>query len=323
MNVTSELKNRVLSGELLNRESILTLCQAPLDELCSAADEIRAHFCGNGFDLCTIVNGKSGRCSEDCKYCAQSAHYQTHVEEYSLLGTDEIVHQAKHHAEQGVLRYSIVTSGRKLGDADISQVCESIRAIKASTDIEVCVSFGLLDEAAFRKVKAAGASRVHCNLESSRSYFPTVCTTHTYDEKIETLQAARRAGLSICSGGIMGLGESMEDRIDMALTLRELGVKSIPINFLNPIPGTPFADNAPLSDEEKRRIVAIYRFILPNTSIRLAGGRGLIVDKGEGCFRSGANAAISGDMLTTAGITVETDLQLLDRLGYQARLWNE
>ncbi len=323
MNVTSELKNRVLSGELLNRESILTLCQAPLDELCSAADEIRAHFCGNGFDLCTIVNGKSGRCSEDCKYCAQSAHYQTHVEEYSLLGTDEIVRQAKHHAEQGVLRYSIVTSGRKLGDADISQVCESIRAIKASTDIEVCVSFGLLDEAAFRKVKAAGASRVHCNLESSRSYFPTVCTTHTYDEKIETLQAARRAGLSICSGGIMGLGESMEDRIDMALTLQELGVKSIPINFLNPIPGTPFADNAPLSDEEKRRIVAIYRFILPNTSIRLAGGRGLIVDKGEGCFRSGANAAISGDMLTTAGITVETDLQLLDRLGYQARLWNE
>lgn len=323
MNVTSELRNRVLSGELLNRESILTLCQAPLDELCSAADEIRAHFCGNGFDLCTIVNGKSGRCSEDCKYCAQSAHYQTHVEEYSLLGTDEIVRQAKHHAEQGVLRYSIVTSGRKLGDADISQVCESIRAIKASTDIEVCVSFGFLDEAAFRKVKAAGASRVHCNLESSRSYFPTVCTTHTYDEKIETLQAARRAGLSICSGGIMGLGESMEDRIDMALTLRELGVKSIPINFLNPIPGTPFADNAPLSDEEKRRIVAIYRFILPNTSIRLAGGRGLIVDKGEGCFRSGANAAISGDMLTTAGITVETDLQLLDRLGYQARLWNE
>ncbi|WP_449291372.1 biotin synthase BioB [Oscillibacter ruminantium] len=323
MNVTSELKNRVLSGELLNRESILTLCQAPLDELCSAADEIRAHFCGNGFDLCTIVNGKSGRCSEDCKYCAQSAHYQTHVEEYSLLGTDEIVRQAKHHAEQGVLRYSIVTSGRKLGDADISQVCESIRAIKASTDIEVCVSFGLLDEAAFRKVKAAGASRVHCNLESSRSYFPTVCTTHTYDEKNETLQAARCAGLSICSGGIMGLGESMEDRIDMALTLRELGVKSIPINFLNPIPGTPFADNAPLSDEEKRRIVAIYRFILPNTSIRLAGGRGLIVDKGEGCFRSGANAAISGDMLTTAGITVETDLQLLDRLGYQARLWNE
>lgn len=323
MSVASELKIRVLAGESPDRESILTLCQAPLDELCAAADEIRTHFCGNGFDLCTIVNGKSGRCSEDCKYCAQSAHYQTHVEEYSLLGTDEIVRQAKHHAKQGVLRYSIVTSGRKLGDADVSQVCESIRAIKASTDIEVCVSFGLLDEAAFQKIKAAGASRVHCNLESSRSYFPTVCTTHTYDEKIETLQAARRAGLSICSGGIMGLGESMEDRIDMALTLRELGVKSIPINFLNPIPGTPFADNAPLSDEEKRRIVAIYRFILPNTSIRLAGGRGLIVDKGEGCFRSGANAPISGDMLTTAGITVETDLQLLDRLGYQARLWNE
>ena len=245
------------------------------------------------------------------------------IEEYPLLDTDEIVRQAKYNAERGVLRYSIVTSGKMLSDSDVDKVCESIKAIKSEVGIEVCVSFGLLDVEQFKKIKAAGASRVHCNLEASRNFFPSVCSTHTYDMKIETLKSARLAGLSICSGGIMGLGETMEDRIDMAFDLRELAVKSVPINFLNPIKGTPFEHNAPLSDDEKRRIVAIYRFILPDASIRLAGGRGLIADKGEGCFRSGANAAISGDMLTTSGITIETDMKMLKKLGFKAELWNE
>lgn len=323
MNSITDLKQRIFAGEFPEKEDILPLLEVPLEELCAAADEIRQHFCGNTFDLCTIINGKSGRCSEDCKFCAQSAHYKTTIEEYALLGTEEIVRQAAHNARQGVIRYSIVTSGRNLSDSEVDKVCESIRAIKENVNIEVCFSFGLLKEEQFKKIKDAGASRVHCNLESSRRFFGAVCTTHTYEEKIETLQAARRAGLSVCSGGIMGLGETMEDRIDMALTLRDLGVKSIPINFLNPIPGTPYEKNTLLTDEEKRRIIAIYRFLLPNTSIRLAGGRGLIQDKGEGCFSSGANAAISGDMLTTAGITVETDLSMLDKLGYEVSLWNE
>ena len=318
-----ERKDAVLAGASLTKEEALDLLDAPLEELCEAADEIRRHFCGDTFDICTIINGKCGRCSEDCKYCAQSAHYPTQVQEYPLLGTEEIVAQARYNAERGVLRYSIVTSGKRLSDREVDQVCDSIRAIRESVPIEVCVSFGLLGEEQFRKLREAGASRVHCNLESSRSCFPSVCTTHTYDEKIETLKAARRAGLGICSGGIMGLGETMEDRIDMALTLRELGVRSVPVNFLNPIPGTPYAHNEPVSDDDKRRIVAVYRFLLPNASIRLAGGRGLIADKGEGCFRSGANAAISGDMLTTSGITIETDMRLLDKLGYKAGLWNE
>lgn len=322
MNLISDLKKRVLAGELLEKESVLPLCDAPLEELCSAADEIRLHFCGNVFDICSIINGKSGRCSEDCKYCAQSAFYKTQIDEYALLNTDELLRQAKYNAERGVLRYSIVTSGRKLSEAEINQICESIRAIREKIDIEVCVSFGLLNEKQFRKIKAAGASRIHCNLESSASFFSEVCTTHTYEEKIETLQAARRAGLSVCSGGIMGLGETMEDRIDMALTLRGLGVKSVPVNFLNPIKGTPYDKNILPDDEEKRRIVAIYRFLLPDASIRLAGGRDLIQDKGEGCFLSGANAAISGDMLTTSGITIKSDMSLLDKLGYEVRLWS-
>ena len=177
-----------------------------------------------------------------------------------------------------------------------------------------------MQEEQFRKLKDAGASRVHCNLESSRRYFPRVCTTHTYDEKIETLKAAKRAGLSICSGGILGLGETMADRIDMVLTARELGVKSIPMNLLNPIPGTPYENNRPLTGDEARRCAAIFRFLIPDASIRLAGGRGLLEDRGRACFQSGANAAISGDMLTTAGITVKTDMELIRELGYETRL---
>lgn len=312
-----ELQEKLYRGELLTKEEIMPLTEAPLDLLCRAADEIRAHFCGNRFDLCTIVNGKCGRCSEDCKYCAQSAHYATACEEsYPLLSTEKIVEQAKHNAERGVLRYSIVTSGRRLSEAEIQQVCESIRAVRREAGIEVCVSFGLLSEADFKKVKEAGASRVHCNLESSERYFPQVCTTHTYADKVKTLRAAKRAGLEICSGGIMGLGETMEDRIDMVFAARELGVKSVPVNVLNPIPGTPYEKNPVLTGDEVRRIVGIFRFIIPDAAIRLAGGRGLFGDKGEKCFAGGANAAISGDMLTTAGITVETDMALLEEMGY-------
>lgn len=324
MNVVKELKEKALHGEWITREEALVLSQAPLAELREAADEIRKMMCGNGFDLCTIVNGKCGKCSEDCKYCAQSAHYHTACSEtYPLLSAEELLEGARYNGARGVLRYSIVTSGKRLSNREVDQVCESIRRIKEETNIEVCVSFGLLDEMQFRKIKAAGASRVHCNLESSARYFPEVCTTHTYEEKIKTLKAARRAGLSICSGGILGLGETMEDRIDMVLTARELGVKSIPVNLLNPIPGTPYEKNRPLTNEEACRCVAVFRFLIPDASIRLAGGRGLVGDKGEACFRSGANAAISGDMLTTVGITVETDMELIKQLGFEARLCNE
>ena len=321
MNFVEQLKNKVLGGGEVTREEALGLMDTPLEELSQAADQLREHFCGDRFDMCTIVNGKCGKCSEDCKYCAQSAHYHTSLEEsYPLLSTEELVKGAAENKRQGVLRYSIVTSGRKLSDREVDQVCESIRAIREQVGIEVCVSFGLLGEEAFRKLKEAGASRVHCNLESSRRYFPQVCTTHTYDEKIETMKAAQRAGLSVCSGGIIGLGETMEDRIDMVLTARKLGVKSVPVNLLNPIPGTPYEHNPVLTEDELRRVVAIFRFLIPDGNIRLAGGRGLLEDKGARCFCSGANAAISGDMLTTAGITVERDLEMLRKLGYQVRL---
>lgn len=322
MNIDS-LKQEVLQGKRIGREEALWLYDQPLEKLRRRADEIRAHFCSNGFDICTIINGKSGRCSENCRFCAQSAHSCTGAEEYPLLGAKEIVAQAKKNDEQGVLRYSIVTSGRRLSDGEVDRMCDAVRQIRRESGISVCISFGLLNEAQYRKLKEAGVTRVHNNLETSRRNFPNVCTTHTFDDKIRAIRAAQAAGLSVCSGGIMGLGETPEDRIDMALTLRELGIQSVPVNMLNPIPGTPFADYERLNEAEMCRIVAVYRFILPTASIRLAGGRGLLEDKGRSCFRSGANAAISGDMLTTAGITVETDMKLLRDLGYEVRFGNE
>ncbi|MDO5558449.1 MAG: biotin synthase BioB [Oscillospiraceae bacterium] len=324
MNVVERLKEKVLRGETITREEAIELSHQPLEELTAAADEIRKICSGTGFDICTIINGKCGKCSEDCKYCAQSAYYKTTcTETYPLLDSDALLKEAKHNESQGVLRFSIVTSGKRLSDTEVDSLCESIKNICRETNIRVCISPGLLGLEQFQKLKAAGAERVHCNLETSARYFPEVCTTHTYEEKIETLRAAKKAGLSVCSGGILGLGETMEDRIDMVMTARELGVRSVPVNLLNPIPGTPYEHNKPLTNEEACRCVAVFRFLIPHGSIRLAGGRGLLDDKGQACFMSGANAAISGDMLTTAGITVKTDMKMIRETGFGVRADNE
>ena len=311
------LAKEIMEGRLIGREEALWLWEQPLEALCEQADRIRKHFCAGRFDLCTIINGKSGRCSENCRFCAQSAHNHTGAAEYPLLSAEEIVAQAKREDAQGVLRYSIVTSGKRLTDREVDEMCEAVRQIRRECRLSVCISFGLLGEEQYRKLKEAGVTRVHNNLETSRNHFPEICTTHTFDDKVAAIRAAQAAGLTVCSGGIMGMGETKEDRIDMALTLRELGIGSVPVNLLNPIPGTPLERQKPLTADDMRRIVAVYRFLLPDAFIRLAGGRGLLADKGKGCFQSGANAAITGDMLTTAGITVETDKELLKELGYE------
>lgn len=313
------LYNRVIGGYLITREEALFLYKEDLGDLTRYADMIRDHFCGNQFDMCTIINGKSGLCSENCKFCAQSSHYNTGSKVYSLLSEEEILADAKKNADQGVMRYSIVTAGRSLSDGEVDRMCQIIRRIKEEVHISVCVSFGLLKEDQFRRLKEAGAERVHNNLEASENFFPSVCTSHSFSDKVQAIRAAQAAGLDVCSGGIMGLGESIEDRIDMALSLRDLGIESIPVNMLNPIPGTPMEKYESLDEKEMQRIIAVYRFILPKAFIRLAGGRGLMRDKGRACFMSGANAAISGDMLTTAGITVDKDKKLLEELDYRIK----
>lgn len=314
------LKDTVLAGGQITRDEALWLYAQPLEELSPAADGIRKYFCGDGCDLCAIINARSGRCPENCRFCAQSAHHKSKINIYPLLSVQEILDEAKHNDQQGVMRLGIVTSGKRLSEEEVDQICEAIRAIRAQTNISVCGSLGLLSAAQFAKLKEAGLHRVHNNLETSRRFFPYICTTHSYDDKIAAIRAAKSVGLSICSGGIVGLGETIEDRIDLALALRELEIKSVPVNMLNPIPGTPLERNQVLTMDDMKRIFAVFRFILPDAALRLCGGRGLMQDKGRGCFAAGANAAITGDMLTTAGISVEKDLKMLGELGFKVRL---
>ena len=276
----NKIKDKIISGEKITYNEALLLIDAPLKELLKAADEIRKHFCSNIFDVCSIINAKSGKCSENCKFCAQSAHYQTNINEYPLLDKDTIVKNALYMAEKGVLRFSIVTSGKALTDKDVEILAETIKEIKSKSNISICASLGLLTDENFKKLKDAGLERVHNNLEASKNFFPDVCTTHTFDDKVNALKAALKSGLSVCSGGIIGLGESMQDRIDLAFSLKELGIKSVPVNILSPVKGTPYENNKPLSEEEILKTIAIFRFILPDAFIRLAGGRIHLSDKG-------------------------------------------
>ena len=315
------LQKKVINGGTLSREEAILLSSAQLEPLCEAADQIRRHFCGNAFDMCSIINGKSGKCPEDCKYCAQSSHYSADTAVYPLLSTDEILREAKANAADGILRFSIVTSGKRLSDQEVEQVCDSFRKIRETCGISLCASMGLLSQKQFKMLKSAGVVRYHNNLETSRRFFPHICTTHTYEDKIQAIRDARESGLTVCRGGIIGLGETMEDRIDMALTLRDLQIRSVPINVLNPIPGTPLEHNAPLPEDEVCRTAAIFRFLLPDSILRMAGGRGLMEDQGRRVFRSGANGAITQNMLTTGGIAVREDRQLAEELGFEIRLY--
>lgn len=323
MTQLDDLKNKILDEYQITKEEILSLLDFPIQDLSRVANEIRQKFCNNIFDICTIINAKSGKCSENCKYCAQSSFYDTKVEEYPLLSIEKILAEAKNNEQKGVLRFSIVTSGKKPTKNELEQICEIIKEIKSNCDMKICASLGLLEYYELKKLKEAGLSRFHNNLESSENYFKKVCTTHTTQDKIKTIKAAQKAGLSVCSGGIIGLGETFEDRIDMAFLLRELKVKSIPINILNSIKGTPFEKNASLTEEDIIRTCALFRFINPKAFIRLAGGRKLLKDKGINCFQSGINAVISGDMLTTTGISIRSDLDIIKKLGYEVKIGNE
>jgi len=319
MGFVERLKKIVIEGGSISRKEAVDLYGSPLDVLLFAANDLRERFCGNSFDLCTIINGKSGSCTEDCKYCAQSAHYCTDIHEYPLLDAGTVLKEAICNEMKGVLRFSIVTSGRNLNDREVDLLSEIYSALSKNCGISLCASHGLLTFEQLKKLKTSGVNRYHNNLETSRRYFPEVCTTHSYEDKIRTIKDAVKAGLDVCSGGIMGLGESVEDRIDMAMDLRDLGIKSVPINLLSPIKGTPTEGFSPITAEEAERIVATFRFILPDASIRMAGGRSLLKDKGSSLFLSGANAAITGDMLTTGGTGISQDIAMLKDLGFVVR----
>lgn len=316
MDIINTLKEKIIGGGLIDKSEAMSLLDVDIEQLCAAADEIRSKLNGSKIDTCTILNGKSGLCTENCKYCAQSAHNHTGVKEYPMLTVSEIVERGLENAKLGVDRFDVVTAGLRLNDAEVDTLCKAYSQIKEQTDLELCSSNGLLSYEQFVRLHDAGVTRIHNNLETSRRFFPSVCTTHTYDEKIETIRAAKKAGMEICSGGIIGMGETMEDRIDMALELQSLGVRSIPINVLMPIKGTALENQPPLSDEEILRTVALFRFINPKADIRLAGGRKLLEDHGRQAFKSGANASIIGNMLTSIGNNVDEDFAMFEELGF-------
>jgi biotin synthase len=295
---------------------MFVLLNAGTDELCASADRIRAALCGKRADLCSIINGRSGRCPENCKFCAQSARNHTGIDEYGFLDEEKILAECRHNAERGVHRFSIVTAGRALTDDDFEKAVSAYRRMSAECDIKLCASHGLLTKEQFKRLRESGVTTYHCNIETSRRYFPYICTTHTFDDKIACIKRAKECGLNVCSGGIIGMGETWEDRADMALTLAELEIRSVPINALRPIKGTALGDEKPMTEEDILRTAAIFRFILPEAYIRLAAGRIIMERSGERAFRSGANAAITGDMLTTSGNDIRTDIEMLKKLGF-------
>lgn len=314
-----ELKQHVLAGGMIDRQQAEQVAATPdKTALYEAAHAITLRFMGNRFDTCSIINAKSGNCGEDCKWCAQSAHHATKIHLYPLLPAEECVYQARLNAAQGIRRFSLVTSGKRLTEYEVREVAAIARRIRQEVPaIHCCASLGLLKAEQLHMLWESGIECYHCNIETAPSYFPTLCTTHTTEQKLETLHAARNAGMRVCSGGIIGMGETMAQRIEMAYLLQQEGILSIPLNLLQPIAGTPLQDTPMLTEEEILTTVALFRFLNPCAYLRFAGGRVQLSETIQRkCLYIGINAAITGDMLTTTGCQVAFDHALFTSADY-------
>ncbi len=313
-----------LSGAGLSPDEarvFISSAAASLYEMLSVTERVRQRHKGIEINLCSIVNAKSGLCKEDCSFCSQSVNYSTGVEEYPMQGAEEIVRAADEAKSAGAREFSIVTSGTGINkEADISTLEQALISMKSGVNVERCASLGIMKRETLGRLKHAGLESFHHNLETSRSFFHNVCTTHDYDDDVNTIRTAKELGLKVCSGGIFGIGETWDDRIELASTLKELDVDSIPINFLNPRPGTPLQGASNLTPIECLKIIALFRVMLPQKDIVVCGGRQLNLRSLEPfIFAAGANGMLTGNYLTTPGKNPEDDLKMLSDLGLKPR----
>ena len=310
--------DRGLPADRTLLEALARLPDDDVPDLLALADDARAAYCGNGIAVEVLYNAKKGGCSEDCHFCSQSARFASDVEPETLASVESFVAAARDAHARGAGEFCIVVAVRGPSTRLLERVCESVRAIKAELPLKVAVSLGILRDDQVAQLVAAGVDKVNHNLETSRRYFPSVCTTHTFDERMATLQLVRSAGLDVCCGGIIGMGETAEDRIDFLCTLQELAPEEVPINFLNPRPGTPFQDRSLVEPVEALRFVAMARLALPRALVRFAGGREITLQGLQDLgMRSGASGIVLGNYLTTGGRSDQDDFAMLDRLGFE------
>lgn len=305
---------------LADWQEIFRLNFTDLWPLMAQASRLREARSGSGISLCVIINAKSGHCPQDCAFCAQSRRSTAAINKYPLLTREEMVGAAQAAADQGAARFSIVASGRGvMGRREQETILMTVAEIRRTTPLEVCVSLGIVSPDFLRALAAAGVYRYHHNVETAASFFPAIATAHTYPERLATIRRAQESGLAVCVGGIFGLGESIAQRYEMAQTLRDLEVDSIPMNFLQPIPGTPLADRQPLPPLEALQTIVAFRLFFPDKRLIIAGGRlGTLRSLAPLIFAAGADALMTGDYLTTKGQLPTQDLQMLQDLGLQA-----
>lgn len=315
-----EIESIVLSGGDLDFNQALLLTETPdsqTERLSQVADKVRRKFCSDKVDLCSIINARSGKCSQDCKFCSQSKYYNTDIPTYPMKSVEEIVDAAKVAEENGAHRFCIVTSGKQLNNSDFQIALDAIERIGLETDLKRCASMGKLSIERAKALKKAGLSRYHHNLETAKSFFPQICTTHDYNEKIETINYLKEAGIQTCIGGILNLGETPRQRLEFAFELKELEPDSVPVNFLNPRPKTPLENREMIKSLEAVKYLSILRLILPKAYIRLAGGRAETFNENiSEPFTSGVNALLIGDLLTTKGPGAKSDISMLESLGF-------
>ncbi len=315
------VEERILAGGSILRHEAETLLSTPEEyvlRLLAAADHIRIHFKGWEFDSCSLINARSGRCSENCAFCAQSSHYATNCETYDLRSTDQILEAARSAKQAGASRFCTVTSGGALSARQFDALMESLERVHSEVQIQLDASLGFLDDQRVERLKRAGITRYNHNLETSREYYPSICTTHTFDQRVNTVSKALSNGLSACCGGIMGMGETPSQRLDLAFTLADLGVDCVPINILDPRPGTPLEGSVQPEPMEILKTVALFRLILPKATIKMAGGREKNLGDFQGtALRSGANGMIIRGYLTFGGRPVEDDLRMVRQAGFE------